>query len=62
MAGPSTAIPCEMHDATSAALRTEQLNDQWAKVQALTTSMSKRKKKSASLYNTKRLDLVSTLL
>ena len=26
--GPRTAMPCEMHDATSDAFRTEQLSDQ----------------------------------
>ena len=49
IAGPKTAMPCDMHDSTSAALRTEQLSDQWARAQALTTSISKRKKNNASL-------------
>ena len=49
MAGPKTAIPWEMQAATSSALWTGQLKDQWANAQALTTSISNRKKKSASL-------------
>ena len=47
--GPRTAMPCEMQEATSSALRTEQLRDQCARVHALTTSIKRRKKKRASL-------------